>query len=405
VRKLFDAVGLTVSRLIRIRYGNIVLPHGLKRGVWIDLADADVRAIRRLASGDGAPRDDRRGNERGPNTQRTATTARTTGPVGTTATTAIATQCSARSAPRRSADAGRRPEQEREYVSDFDADLPPDPLTIPNPLEQTFDKRFVQNPRHPAGGRGFSRGGGGFGAGGEWSGPVESATRARTEAARSVADGARLHRGRRFHRKNRGGGGGNRGGGRRWWIRGWVALAAEAGRAADGSSRRRRHRKGKCGARGTMKGFANRRDAGKKHGARTHPLDHQTRRCREERDRSDLCPFRGAGLRIVASKMAHLSRGEAEAFYAVHKGRPFFNDLVSFMVSGPVMIQVLEGEDAIAKNRQLMGATDPKKAEKGTIRADFADSIDANAVHGSDGAADGSRRVAFFFPAMNVYSR
>ena len=115
--------------------------------------------------------------------------------------------------------------------------------------------------------------------------------------------------------------------------------------------------------------------------------------------------FEKAGLRIIASKMAHLSRGEAEAFYAVHKGRPFFNDLVSFMVSGPVMIQVLEGEDAIAKNRQLMGATDPKKAEKGTIRADFADSIDANAVHGSDGAETAAAEVAFFFPAMNVYSR
>ena len=115
--------------------------------------------------------------------------------------------------------------------------------------------------------------------------------------------------------------------------------------------------------------------------------------------------FEGAGLRIAASKMAHLSRGEAEAFYAVHKGRPFFNDLVSFMVSGPVMIQVLEGDDAIAKNRQLMGATDPKKAEKGTIRADFADSIDANAVHGSDGVETAAAEVAFFFPAMNVYSR
>jgi nucleoside-diphosphate kinase len=103
--------------------------------------------------------------------------------------------------------------------------------------------------------------------------------------------------------------------------------------------------------------------------------------------------------------MAHLSRAEAEAFYAVHKSRPFFGDLVSFMISGPVMIQVLEGESAIAKNRQLMGATDPKKAEKGTIRADFADSIDANAVHGSDGAATAAAEVAFFFPAMHVYSR
>src|SRR6195952_4190195 len=93
--------------------------------------------------------------------------------------------------------------------------------------------------------------------------------------------------------------------------------------------------------------------------------------------------FESAGLKIVASRMAHLSRGEVEAFYAVHKARPFFKDLVSFMISGPVVIQVLEGEGAIGKNRDLMGATDPKKADKGTIRADFADSIDANAVHGS----------------------
>ena len=115
--------------------------------------------------------------------------------------------------------------------------------------------------------------------------------------------------------------------------------------------------------------------------------------------------FEAAGLKIVAARMAHLSRGEAEAFYAVHKARPFFNDLVGFMISGPVMIQVLEGNNAIMKNRELMGATDPKKAEKGTIRADFADSIDANAVHGSDAAETAAVEVAFFFPAMNVYSR
>jgi nucleoside-diphosphate kinase len=115
--------------------------------------------------------------------------------------------------------------------------------------------------------------------------------------------------------------------------------------------------------------------------------------------------FEGAGLKVVAAKMVHLSRGEAEAFYAVHKARPFFNDLVSFMISGPVMIQALEGEGAIAKNRELMGATDPKKAEKGTIRADFADSIDANAVHGSDAPETAAVEVAFFFPGMNVYSR
>ncbi len=115
--------------------------------------------------------------------------------------------------------------------------------------------------------------------------------------------------------------------------------------------------------------------------------------------------FEGAGLKIVASRMAHLSTREAEAFYAVHKGRPFFADLVSFMTSGPVMIQALDGDDAIAKNRQLMGATDPKKADKGTIRADFASSIDANAVHGSDAADTAAVEVAFFFPGMSVFAR
>jgi nucleoside-diphosphate kinase len=115
--------------------------------------------------------------------------------------------------------------------------------------------------------------------------------------------------------------------------------------------------------------------------------------------------FEAAGLKIVASRMTHLSRQEAEGFYAVHKGRPFFNDLVSFMVSGPVVIQVLEGENAIQKNRDLMGATDPKKAEKGTIRADFAQSIDANAVHGSDAPETAAVEIAYFFPASQVYSR
>lgn len=118
-----------------------------------------------------------------------------------------------------------------------------------------------------------------------------------------------------------------------------------------------------------------------------------------------LSRFEAAGLKIVAARMAQLSRAEAEGFYAVHKERPFFADLVKFMTSGPVMIQVLEGEGAIAKNRQLMGATDPKKADKGTIRADFADSIDANAVHGSDAPETAAVEVAFFFPGMNVYSR
>ena len=118
-----------------------------------------------------------------------------------------------------------------------------------------------------------------------------------------------------------------------------------------------------------------------------------------------LARFEGAGLKIVATRMVHLSRNEAEQFYAVHKARPFFKDLVDFMVSGPVVISVLEGEGAILKNRDLMGATDPKKAEKGTIRADFAESIDANAVHGSDAPETAAAEVAFFFPGLNIYSR
>ena len=114
--------------------------------------------------------------------------------------------------------------------------------------------------------------------------------------------------------------------------------------------------------------------------------------------------FETNGLKVIAARMAWLSAQEAGEFYAVHKARPFYADLVKFMTSGPVMIQVLEGEDAIAKNRDLMGATDPKKAEPGTIRADFAESIDANAVHGSDGPETAQVEIAFFFPAMNVYS-
>ena len=107
--------------------------------------------------------------------------------------------------------------------------------------------------------------------------------------------------------------------------------------------------------------------------------------------------FEKAGLKIVAARMAQLSRDEAESFYAVHKERPFFNDLVGFMISGPVMIQVLEGDNAIATNRDLMGATNPKDAAAGTIRADFADSIDANAVHGSDGPDTAKAEIDFFF--------
>ena len=115
--------------------------------------------------------------------------------------------------------------------------------------------------------------------------------------------------------------------------------------------------------------------------------------------------FEKSGLKIVAAQMRHLTRKEAEGFYAVHKARPFFKDLVDFMISGPVIIQVLEGENAILKHRDLMGATDPKKADKGTIRADFADSIDANAVHGSDSAENAKTEIAYFFAAKNVHSR
>lgn len=115
--------------------------------------------------------------------------------------------------------------------------------------------------------------------------------------------------------------------------------------------------------------------------------------------------FEKNGLKVVAAKMKHLSKQEAEGFYAVHRERPFFAALVEFMSSGPVMIQALEGENAILTNRDLMGATDPKKADKGTIRADFADSIDANAVHGSDAAETARQEIAFFFPEVNVYSR
>lgn len=115
--------------------------------------------------------------------------------------------------------------------------------------------------------------------------------------------------------------------------------------------------------------------------------------------------FEAAGLKVVAARLAHLSRGDAEAFYGVHKERPFFKDLVDFMISGPVMIQALEGENAIQKNRDLMGATDPKKAAAGTIRADFAESIDANAVHGSDAVETAQVEISFFFPGMNIYSR
>ena len=112
-----------------------------------------------------------------------------------------------------------------------------------------------------------------------------------------------------------------------------------------------------------------------------------------------------AGLKVVAAKMKHLSKQEAEGFYAVHRERPFFSALVNFMISGPVMIQALEGDNAVLKHRDLMGATNPKKAAPGTIRADFADSIDANAVHGSDSLENAAIEIAYFFPSTDVYTR
>jgi nucleoside-diphosphate kinase len=115
--------------------------------------------------------------------------------------------------------------------------------------------------------------------------------------------------------------------------------------------------------------------------------------------------FEAAGLKVVAARMVWLSQMQAEGFYAVHRERPFFRDLVKFMTTGPVMVQVLEGDGAIARNRDLMGATDPKKASKGTLRADFAASIDANAVHGSDGAETARAEIAYFFPTSEVHSR
>lgn len=118
-----------------------------------------------------------------------------------------------------------------------------------------------------------------------------------------------------------------------------------------------------------------------------------------------IARFEAAGLKIVAGRLVQLSRAEAEGFYAVHKERPFFNDLVEFMISGPVFVQVLEGDNAIAKNRELMGATNPKEAAAGTIRADFADSIDANAVHGSDAPETAAVEIAYFFAETEVHSR
>ncbi|MDO9371996.1 MAG: nucleoside-diphosphate kinase [Gammaproteobacteria bacterium] len=115
--------------------------------------------------------------------------------------------------------------------------------------------------------------------------------------------------------------------------------------------------------------------------------------------------FENAGLRIIAARMLHLTRAQAEGFYAVHKARPFFNDLVSFMISGPVMMQVLEGDNAVLKHRDLMGATDPKKAAPGTIRADFASTVDENAVHGSDSLENANIEIEFFFKPNEICAR
>ena len=120
---------------------------------------------------------------------------------------------------------------------------------------------------------------------------------------------------------------------------------------------------------------------------------------------SIIARFEDAGLRVVAARMMHLSESQAEGFYAVHRERPFFRDLVKFMTSGPVLVQVLEGEGAIMKNREVMGATDPKKAEKGTIRADFASNIEENAVHGSDAPETAAQEIAYFFPAVDLCER
>jgi 23S rRNA pseudouridine2605 synthase len=219
VRKLFDCVGLTVSRLIRIRYGTVVLPLGLKRGVWVDLEEGDVRAIRRLASNPPVreARPNERTNERAGERPNDRPGERSNGPRQDRQDRGRPND-RARHPPRgrgpdvgveAPVDAGR--DREREF--DPDADLDFDPSSIPNPLEQTFDKRFVQNPRMPAGGRGFGRGGGGFGAGGSAPAPVKPQRGPGPKQPDPLQTSLGFIGADAFHRKNRGGGGGNRGGG------------------------------------------------------------------------------------------------------------------------------------------------------------------------------------------------
>ena len=359
VRKLFDAVGLTVSRLIRIRYGTVVLPHGLKRGVWVDLPEADVRSIRRLASGN---------HERAPGRASSAATAppgaattadratagrRTTGRRTTAARRggsvrgsrrAVRTKPASMRRPRRSAHRANRRRQRRRGRLRPEPHPEPAAADLRSPLRPGSTHRPEQRLR-----RGRQRAARARGPQG------------RPEAARSAADLGRLHRRRclpsqeprsrrrrlRWRwRRRRGGGGGGGGGG------GYGGGGGAAAAAAEPASRRPLQSKA----------------LPKSPGEQLMALERTLSIIKPDAVAKNVIGqiysrFEGAGLKVIAAKMAHLSQADAEAFYAVHKARPFFGDLVSFMISGPVMIQVLEGEGAIAKNRELMGATDPKKAD------------------------------------------
>ena len=400
MRRLFEAVGLTVSRLIRIRYGTMVLPRGLKRGVWVDSTSA-TSAIRRLpappaARDERAPATAARGATSAAGAQRRAGDGRNDRDRkrrGRNRGGAAARRSADGAASRAIAESAGRARHE---------------ATRSEPRADPRQQRSTSAAARAA----ASAADGGFGAGG--SAPRAPARPERrpkqpdpmqTSVGYIGADASR-------ERKNRGR--------RRRRRRPAAAVAAAAAAAvaaaaaaAEARGRRRLRRHAVALARrlqsagfvkaarrsATIQGFAKIR-SGKTHMAIERTLSIIKPDAVAKNVIGQIyARFEGAGLKIVAAKMAHLSRGEAEAFYAVHKARPFFNDLVEFMISGPVMIQVLEGENAIAKNRELMGATDPKKADKGTIRADFADSIDANAVHGSDAAETAAVEIAFFFPA------